>query len=80
MPAPQEILDSIDDRFDATIEDLIELARIPSVSAAGFDPAQVERSAEKVAELFSDAGLHGVEILRIDDAHPYATAEWLDAG
>jgi acetylornithine deacetylase/succinyl-diaminopimelate desuccinylase-like protein len=80
VPAPQEILDSIDARFDATIEDLIELARIPSVSAAGFDPAQVERSAEKVAELFSDAGLHGVEILRIDDAHPYATAEWLDAG
>jgi acetylornithine deacetylase/succinyl-diaminopimelate desuccinylase-like protein len=80
VPAPQEILDAIDDRFEATIEDLIDLARIPSVSAAGFDPAEVERSAEKVAELFSDVGLRGVEILRIGDAHPYVTAEWLDAG
>jgi len=80
VPAPQEILDAIDDRFDATIEELVDLARIPSVSAAGFDPAEVARSAERVAELFSDVGLHGVEILRIDGAHPYVAAEWLDAG
>jgi acetylornithine deacetylase/succinyl-diaminopimelate desuccinylase-like protein len=80
VPAPKEVIDAIDDRFDATIEDLIDLARIPGVSAAGFDPAELERSAEKVAELFGDAGLHGVEILRIDGTHPYVTAEWLDAG
>jgi acetylornithine deacetylase/succinyl-diaminopimelate desuccinylase-like protein len=80
VPAPREVLDSIDRRFDATIEELIDLARIPSVSAAGFDPAQVERSAERVAELFSAVGLHGVEVLRIEGAHPYAIAEWLDAG
>jgi len=80
VPAPREVLDSIDRRFDATIEELIELARIPSVSAAGFDPVEVDRSAERVAELFSAVGLHGVEILRIEGAHPYVTAEWLDAG
>jgi acetylornithine deacetylase/succinyl-diaminopimelate desuccinylase-like protein len=80
VPAPQSILDSIDRRFDVTIEELIDLARIPSVSAAGFDPVEVERSAEHVAELFSDVGLRGVEILRVDGAHPYVTAEWLDAG
>ncbi len=80
VPAPREVLDSIDRRFDATIEELIDLARIPSVSAAGFDPAQVERSAERVAGLFSAAGLHGVEVLRVEGAHPYVIAEWLDAG
>ena len=80
VPAPQSILDSIDRRFDVTIEELIDLARIPSVSAAGFDPVEVERSAEHVAELFSDVGLRCVEILRIEGAHPYVTAEWLDAG
>lgn len=80
MPAPREILDSIDRRFDATVEELIGLARIPSVSAAGFDPVHVDRSAERVAELFSSVGLQGVEILRIEGAHPYVTAEWLDAG
>jgi acetylornithine deacetylase/succinyl-diaminopimelate desuccinylase-like protein len=80
VPAPREVLDSIDRRFDATIGELIDLARIPSVSAAGFDPAEIERSAERVAELFGDVGLHGVEILQIEGAQPYVTAEWLDAG
>ncbi len=80
VPAPREVLDAIDRRFDSTIEELIDLAGIPSVSAAGFDPAEVERSAERVAELFRGIGLRAVEILRIDGAHPYVTAEWLDAG
>jgi len=80
VPAPREIIDVIDRRLEATVEDLIGLARIPSVSATGFDPAEVSRSAERVAELFSDAGLHGVEILRLAGAHPYVTAQWLDAG
>ncbi len=79
MPAPREVLDSIDRHFEATVAELVDLARIPSVSAAGFDPAEVERSAARVAELFSAAGLRGVEILRIEGAHPYVTAHWLDA-
>jgi len=33
-----------------------------------------------VAALLSDAGLRGVEILRVEGAHPYVTAHWLDAG
>jgi len=80
VPAPREIIDAIDRRIDSTVEDLSGLARIPSVSATGFDPAEVSRSAERVAELFSDAGLHGVEVLRLPGAHPYVTAQWLDAG
>lgn len=44
--------------------DLEALVRIPSVSAAAFDPAQVEASAAAVAELFAGAGLSEVEILR----------------
>ncbi len=80
VPAPREDIDAIDRRIDSTVEDLSGLARIPSVSATGFDPAEVARSAERVAELFTDAGLHGVEILRLPGAHPYVTAQWLDAG
>ena len=80
MPAPRKVLEALDRRFDATVGELIELARIPSVSAAGFDPRQVERSAERVAQLLGDVGLRDVEILRIEGAHPYVTAEWLDAG
>ncbi len=62
-----------------TLADLIGLARIPSVSADGFDPRQVERSAERVAQLLADAGLHGVEQLRVPGAHPAVYGEWLDA-
>jgi acetylornithine deacetylase/succinyl-diaminopimelate desuccinylase-like protein len=75
MPAPEAVLDAIDSHFDATCDELVALARIPGVSAAGFDPAELVRSADAVAALLSDAGLDGVEILRIGDAHPYVVAE-----
>ena len=41
---------------ERTLADLVALARIPSVSAAGFDPAQVERSAEAAAALLDERG------------------------
>ncbi len=66
--------------FDRAVAELVELSRIPGVSAAGFEPAEVERSAEHVATLLREAGLDGVEILRVDGAHPYVVAEWCRAG
>lgn len=65
---------------ERTLAELVELARIPGVSAAGFDPAEVERSAEAVADLLRGAGLDAVEVLRVGDAHPYVLAEWTGAG
>lgn len=50
---------------DRTRADLESLTRIPSVSAAAFDPATVQASAEAVAELLRGAGLPEVEILRV---------------
>jgi acetylornithine deacetylase/succinyl-diaminopimelate desuccinylase-like protein len=44
--------------------DLEALVRIPSVSAAAFDPRHVEDSARAVAALLRQAGLPDVEILR----------------
>ena len=75
MGAPDPVLAALDARFDRTIEELCGLARIPSVSADGFPPAEVVRSAEAVAELVQAAGLHGVEVLRLPGAHPYVIAE-----
>ena len=49
MGAPPQVIRALDDRFDVTLRELMELSRIPSVSAAGFDPKQVERSAAAVA-------------------------------
>ncbi|WP_136193280.1 dipeptidase [Actinomyces procaprae] len=48
---------AVHDSFDRVVNDLTELVAIPSVSAAGHDPAQVSRSAEHVAALLRDAGL-----------------------
>ena len=80
MGAPASVVDSLEARLDRTVGELIELSRIPGVSAAGFDPAELERSAEAVAALLTDAGLERVEILRQGDAHPYVLGEWLRAG
>ena len=80
MPAPAEVLAALDRGFDSDVEALAALARIPGVSAPGFDPAQVERSADAVAELLEATGLGGVEILRLPGAHPYVVAERCDAG
>ncbi len=67
------------EHFDEYLEDLKGLVRIPSVSFPGFDPAQVNRSAEAVAELLKARGLENVELLRLGDAHPYVYADWLHA-
>jgi acetylornithine deacetylase/succinyl-diaminopimelate desuccinylase-like protein len=68
-------MDALERGIDAALADLIELARIPSVSAAGFEPKHVERCAECVAELLERSGLDRVELLRISGAHPYVVAE-----
>jgi cysteinylglycine-S-conjugate dipeptidase len=80
MSTLDDVFAALERRSSRTIEDLIGLARIPSVSASGFDPKQVERSAEHCAGLLEAAGLERVEQLRIGSSHPYAVGEWLHAG
>jgi acetylornithine deacetylase/succinyl-diaminopimelate desuccinylase-like protein len=80
MPAPEAVVAAVETRFEETLRELEQLVRIPSVSAAGFDPAEVERSAEAVAALLRGVGLDAVDVLRVPDAHPYVTAEWRGAG
>ena len=78
--APGTVIDALDRRFDESVEQLVTLARIPGVSAPGFDPAALERSADAVAALLESGGLERVEILRVPGAHPYVLGEWLHAG
>jgi len=80
MGAPRKVIEAIDSGFERTVDDLVLLSRIPGVSAAGFDPEQLERSASAVVGLLAGAGLEHVEILREGDAHPYVVADWLHAG
>ncbi len=76
----QAALSALEARFDATLSELSALARIPGVSASGFDPRELERSAAAVAELLRKSGLERVEVLRLPAAHPYVVGEWLRAG
>jgi acetylornithine deacetylase/succinyl-diaminopimelate desuccinylase-like protein len=61
------------------VEELKALVRIPSVSFPGFDPKNVERSAEAVEALLKARGLENVQILKIPGAHPYVYGDWLHA-
>ena len=59
------------------LEDLMRLTRIPGVSFDGFDPKEVERSAECTKEILQKAGLENVEIMRVPGTHPYVYGDWL---
>jgi acetylornithine deacetylase/succinyl-diaminopimelate desuccinylase-like protein len=53
--------------------ELERLVRIPSISAAGFDPAEVRRSADLTAELLEARGLQ-TRLLEVEGAHPAVLA------
>lgn len=80
MSSLDAVLSVLERGFGQTLDELMALARIPGVSADGFDPCQVERSAEHVAQLLGKSGLERVELLRLPGAHPYVVGEWLRAG
>jgi len=80
MKAVDAVLSSLERHFDATLNELIALVRVPGISAAGFPELELERSAESVVQSARSSGLEHVEILRIPDAHPYVVADWLHAG
>jgi acetylornithine deacetylase/succinyl-diaminopimelate desuccinylase-like protein len=75
-----DVLAQLEAGFEARVEELCTLARIPSVSAAGFPKEEVARSADAVAALLRASGFASAEILELDGAHPYVVGEWLGAG
>jgi len=60
--------------FKAT---LTELSRIPGVSADGYPPEELRRSAEATAEALRQAGVENVQVLAIPGVHPYVYGDWL---
>ena len=57
----------IEDRFASYKSTLIDLAKIPGIAWEAFDPAELERSAEAVAKIFSETGIFDfVEIRRAE--------------
>lgn len=60
----EALRDAVHDDFDRTVSELIELAKIPGIAWAAFDPANLDRSAEAVAALIREVGVDEVQILR----------------
>src|ERR1700690_669095 len=61
---------AVESAFTGVREGLERLVRIPSVSAADFDPGEVRRSADATATWLQRCGLGGVRLLEIKGAHP----------
>lgn len=61
---------AVHDLFPELTATLGDLIRIPSVSAAGFPPDEVRRSAETIAAMLGQAGFSEVRLLELDGAHP----------
>ena len=70
-----DLVTAVDELRPVMQADLEELVRIDSVSAAGFDPARVRRSAEVSAVQLEAAGFHGVRLLELENAHPAVYGE-----
>jgi acetylornithine deacetylase/succinyl-diaminopimelate desuccinylase-like protein len=73
----REALRDLDARLDHWRQTLVDLCRIPSVSAAGFPPEEVRRSAQAMAQALRDASVEHVEVLEIPGVHPYVYGDWL---
>jgi acetylornithine deacetylase/succinyl-diaminopimelate desuccinylase-like protein len=71
-------LEYLDGHLDDFKKTLIGLSRIPSVSADGFPPEEVHRSAGAIADVLRESGLRHIEILEIPGVHPYVYGDWMD--
>ncbi|MFP5332101.1 MAG: dipeptidase [Acidimicrobiia bacterium] len=72
---PAQLTATVDANFDEMRSILEDLIRIPSVSAAGYPPAEVRRSAEHIAALLRAEGASDVRLLELEGAHPAVYGE-----
>jgi acetylornithine deacetylase/succinyl-diaminopimelate desuccinylase-like protein len=70
-----DLREAVDSLMPSLRRDLESLVRIPTVSAPGYDPAEVRHGAEHTADLYRRAGFSDVRLLELDGAHPAVFAE-----
>ncbi|MBC7794017.1 MAG: M20/M25/M40 family metallo-hydrolase, partial [Clostridia bacterium] len=75
MSNVQNAVEHFDAHRSEYLEDLKTLVRIPSVSFPGFDHKTLKESAQATAALLEKRGFDKVEILELENAHPYVLAE-----
>ncbi|HXY92286.1 MAG TPA: M20/M25/M40 family metallo-hydrolase [Acidimicrobiia bacterium] len=62
--------------FDRARRELEDLVRIRSISADPAHAGDVRASADAVAALMQESGLHDVRQIVVDGGHPYVVGEW----
>jgi acetylornithine deacetylase/succinyl-diaminopimelate desuccinylase-like protein len=72
-------LRAVEKRFAEFEEALAELVRVPGVSAAGFPPGELRRSAEATAGVLRRLGVEDVVLLDLPGVPPYVYGDWLHA-
>src|SRR5262245_65248628 len=68
MPANGIVNDALaylDSHYEQFKAELVELSKIPSISASGFAPAEVRRSAEATAAVMRGHGIEDVQMLQV---------------
>jgi acetylornithine deacetylase/succinyl-diaminopimelate desuccinylase-like protein len=74
----RDVLDWLNKHHEDVVRDLAELVAVPSISTDGEHAAEVEQTAKLTCRQMRDAGLHNVEVLKVDNSLPYAYGEWLN--
>lgn len=70
MTDPAELKTSVAALMPDVLTRLEGLVRIPSIAFPGFDPAPVHAMGAAVVDLFTAAGVAGVELLDVPDGYP----------
>ena len=73
------VLEHFDNHKARHLNDLKDLARIPSISFPGFDPARVKQCADAVAALLTKSRLSDVRILETGAGYPAVFGQWTGA-
>jgi acetylornithine deacetylase/succinyl-diaminopimelate desuccinylase-like protein len=82
----EDVVDALVSQLPRTRAWLEDLVAIPSISCSLDHVDDVRRSAERTAELLTEAGLDDVRLLELlpgpdgGVVHPYVTGSWLGAG
>ncbi len=72
---PESIERTVQSLMPQLVEDLVQLSRIPSISAPSFPREPVLRAHGLVVELLRDAGLTHIDTLDLPDTYPIVTGE-----
>lgn len=68
----------LDTHYDQHLQELLDLIRIPSISALPEHAADVQRAAEWTAQKMTSVGIENVEVMNTG-GHPVVYGDWLHA-